>query len=62
MEFSQSHVLEQATKDYLETLDPSNPPVPVKITENILTAMADKCREVNTVKDKGETKWKIPIE
>lgn len=61
MEFSNAHVLRQATLDYLETLDPSNPPSPVEITENMLTVIADKCREINTVKDKGETKWKIPI-
>lgn len=61
MEFSKAHVLSQTTLDYLETLDPSNLPSPQKITEDILTAIAQKCREVNSVKDKTDTKWQIPV-
>lgn len=61
MEFSKTHVLRQATLDYLETLDTSNPPEPEKIAENILTVTADKCREINSTKNKGETKWQIPV-
>lgn len=61
MEFSKAHVFRQVTLDYLETLNPSNPPSPEEITSQILTLTADKCREVNAVKDKGDTKWQIPL-
>lgn len=61
MEFSKTHILRQVTLDYLETLDPSNPPTPVQITEMILTVTADKCREVNATKEKGDAMWQIPL-
>lgn len=62
MEFSNGLSIRQVTLDYLEGIDPSNPPTPTEITEAVLTVTADKCREVNATKAKGETKWKIPID
>lgn len=61
MEFSKTHVLRQATLDYLETLDPDNPPKALEITEHILTVTSDKCREINAMKVKGDAKWQLPI-
>ena len=61
MEFSKSHELRQATLDYLETLDPQNPPSPLEITQQILTVTSDKCREINALKDKGDAKWPLPL-
>ena len=62
MEFSNGLSIRQVTLDYLEGIDPLNPPTPTEITEGILTVTAKKCREVNATKAKGETKWKIPTD
>lgn len=61
MEFSHAHILEKEALKYLKAVDPSNPPTPREIVEMILTVTADKCREINSTKDKGDTLWKIPI-
>ena len=50
MEFSRPHVLREATLEYLETLDPQNPPNPETIAETILTVTTEKCREVNATR------------
>ena len=62
MEFSRPHVLREATLEYLETLDPQNPPNPETIAETILTVTTEKCREVNATRSKGEAKWRLPVE
>ena len=61
MEFSRPHVLREATLEYLETLDPQNPPNPETIAETILTVTTEKCREVNATRSKGEAKWRLPV-
>lgn len=62
MEFSKPHVLGAATLEYLNTLDPKNPPTPEQIAEEILTITTEKCREVNATRSKGEAKWRLPVE
>ena len=62
MEFSRPHLLREATLEYLETLDPKNPPNPETIAETILTVTTEKCREVNATRSKGEAKWRLPVE
>ena len=62
MEFSRPHVINEATIEYLNTLDPKNPPNPETIAETILTVTTEKCREVNATRSKGETKWRLPTE
>ena len=62
MEFSRPHLLREATLEYLETLDPQNPPNPETIAETILTVTTEKCREVNATRSKGEAKWRLPVE
>ena len=62
MEFSRPHVINEATIEYLKTLDPKNPPNPETIAETILTVTTEKCREVNATRSKGEAKWRLPTE
>lgn len=62
MEFSRPHVINEATIEYLKTLDPQNPPNPETIAETILTVTTEKCREVNATRSKGEAKWRLPTE
>lgn len=62
MEFSRPHVINEATIEYLKTLDPKNPPCPEIIAERILTVTTEKCREVNATRSKGEAKWRLPTE
>lgn len=62
MEFSLSLSIREITQEYLEGIDPHNPPLPKEIVESLLTATADRCREVNATKNKGDTKWKIPTD
>ena len=62
MEFSRPHVINEATIEYLKTLDPKNPPNPETVAETILTVTTEKCREVNATRSKGETKWRLPTE
>ena len=61
MEFSRPHVINEATIEYLNTLDPKNPPNPETIAETILTVTTEKCREVNATRSKGEAKWRLPV-
>ena len=62
MEFSRPHVINEATIEYLNTLDPKNPPNPETVAETILTVTTEKCREVNATRSKGEAKWRLPTE
>ena len=59
MEHTINDVLRSTTKDYLASLDPSNPPEPATVEAELLTHIKNAFELENSVKQKGQ-KWLIP--
>ena len=59
MRHTLNDVLRVTTLDYLQTIQPTNPPPPSEIEEKVLDLVSDAIRTENTFRQRGE-KWRIP--
>lgn len=59
MAHTRDDTIRDMTKNYLDTIDPANPPSPATINEGIIDTVATAIRMENAMREKGE-KWRIP--